>query len=398
MRCGMKYIDEKCEVLENKLIAPDIFDLTVRSEFIAEKAGCGQFANILCDGKMLRRPISICDSGDGVVRFVYQVKGGGTKWLSERSAGDTLEVFGPLGNGFSMPDGVKKLTLIGGGIGIPPMFKTLKTAAEKGIKTKVILGARTKDLVILEDEFKKYADEVAVCTDDGSYGKKGFVTDILADTDTDCVMACGPVVMLSAVHRACRKRGVLCYVSLEERMGCGVGACVCCVCKVKTRDFEGYKQVCKAGPVFDSCDIDWYSPRIIKKSEFDGVRNVREQVFCSEQGYAHQVEFDEFDEFPDNVSHIAAFDCGRAIACGRVINEGGGKFKIGRIAVLPQYRGLSVGKDIVSALIDEAKRSGAEKIVVDAQVTAVEFYEKLGFKIIGEPHPDGHIMHRLMEL
>mgnify|MGYP002514559974 CR=1 FL=1 len=133
----MKYIDEKCEILENKQIAQDTFDLTVKSDFIAKNASCGQFANILCGDKMLRRPISICDTGDNTVRFVYQVKGGGTKWLSEQKVGTMLEVFGPLGNGFEMPKDAQKITLIGGGIGTPPMLKTLKTAKEKGVDVKV---------------------------------------------------------------------------------------------------------------------------------------------------------------------------------------------------------------------------------------------------------------------
>lgn len=394
----MKYIDERCAVIRNEMIAPDTFDLTVRSEFIAKNAQCGQFANILCAEKMLRRPISVCDTDETSVRFVYQVKGDGTRWLSERKAGDELMIFGPLGKGFSFDENIKNLVLIGGGIGTPPMLKTLKAAAARGIKTDVILGFRTKELVILEDEFRKYADSVTVCTDDGSAGVKGFVTDALENAGCDCVMACGPAVMLSAVHRACVRRGIRCFVSLEERMGCGVGACVCCVCKVKMKGFKGYTQVCKSGPVFDSSVIDWYEPRVIKKEDFSGARAVREQVFCDEQGFAHEIEIDEFDEFPENVTHVAAYDGARAIATGRVINYGGGYFKLGRIAVLPQYRGLSVGADIVRKLIEIARASGADKITVDSQIQAIPFYEKLGFKAFGEPHPDGHVMHRFMEL
>ena len=394
----MKYVDESCVIIENREIANGIFDLTVKSDFIAKNAVCGQFANILCNNKMLRRPISICDTTDDTVRFVYQVKGGGTKWLSEQTAGTTLMVFGPLGNGFQIKDDIQNLTLIGGGIGTPPMLKTLKTAHKKGIKTTVILGFRTSSLVILEDEFKKYADNVIICTDDGSAGMKGFVTDALKTVDTDCVMACGPTPMLSAINGVCVDCKIKCYVSLEERMGCGVGACVCCVCRVQMKGFDGYTQVCKSGPVFDGAHIQWYVPKVITKDEFDGAKAVRQKVFCEEQGYAHEVEFDEFDEFTDNVRQLAIFDGRRIVATGRVIDFGNGYIKLGRIAVLPEYRKRGIGAMLLNALIDEARAMKADKITVDSQVQAMPFYEKFGFKVFGEEHLDGHVPHRYMML
>ena len=394
----MKYIDEKCEILENKQIAQDTFDLTVKSDFIAKNASCGQFANILCGDKMLRRPISICDTGDDTVRFVYQVKGGGTKWLSEQKVGTMLEVFGPLGNGFEMPKDAQKITLIGGGIGTPPMLKTLKTAKEKGVRVDVILGFRNKSLVILEDEFKAVADNVTVCTDDGSYGTKGFVTDVLQNADTDCVMTCGPTPMLSAINGICTDRKIPCYVSLEERMGCGVGACVCCVCRVHMTGFDGYTQVCKSGPVFDGSVIEWYVPKVIDKRDFEKAKAVREAVFCTEQGYAHEVEFDEYDEFTDNVKQVAIFDGNRVIATGRAIDFGNGYVKIGRIAVMESYRKRGIGAMLVNFLIDTAREMKATTVNVDSQVQAIGFYEKFGFKVFGEEHLDGHVPHRYMSL
>ena len=218
----IKIKDECCEIIKNIQIADGMFDLTVKSDFIAGTAMCGQFANILVDGKTLRRPISICDAENGVVRFVYQVKGEGTQWLSQRKAGESLVVFGPLGKGFNFKSKPRHIVLIGGGIGTPPMLKTLKTAVENGCIVDVILGFRNKSLVILEDEFKAVANSVTVCTDDGSYGVKGFVTDALKDVlksqQIDCVMTCGPTPMLKAIAGVCMDNKVSCQVSLEARL------------------------------------------------------------------------------------------------------------------------------------------------------------------------------------
>ncbi|MBQ2676545.1 MAG: GNAT family N-acetyltransferase [Clostridia bacterium] len=395
----IKIKDECCEIIKNIQIADGMFDLTVKSDFIAGTAMCGQFANILVDGKTLRRPISICDAENGVVRFVYQVKGEGTQWLSQRKAGESLVVFGPLGKGFNFKSKPRHIVLIGGGIGTPPMLKTLKTAVENGCIVDVILGFRNKSLVILEDEFKAVANSVTVCTDDGSYGVKGFVTDALKDVlksqQIDCVMTCGPTPMLKAIAGVCMDNKVSCQVSLEERMGCGVGACVCCVCKVKLQGFKGYQQVCKSGPVFDAKAIVWYDTKVSDKAQFEQAKQIRTEVFCDEQGFPYGCEFDELD---DTATHLITYDGARPIATGRVIDLGNGEFKLGRIAVLKAYRGREVGKALVEEMIEYAMAQGAKKVLVDSQVQAKGFYAKVGFKEYGEEHMDCHVPHVYMSM
>ena len=395
----MQYTDERCEILSNRQIADGIFDLTVKADYLAQNAGCGQFANILCGGLMLRRPISICDTDPkaGTARFVYQVKGKGTAWLSQQPAGASLQIFGPLGRGFSFIKKPAQVVLIGGGIGSPPMLKTARTAAELGIDVHVILGFRSRQAVILEQDFKQVAQTVTVCTDDGSYGIHGFVTQALQpllQQGVGCVMACGPTPMLKNVAGMCADTKTPCFVSLEERMGCGVGACVCCVCKIRVRGFSGYQQVCKSGPVFDGRSVVWYQTKTLESGQFDDAKAVRLAVFCDEQGYDPAAEFDELDAY---ATHLAVYDGAKPIATGRVLPPEDGVCKIGRIAVLQPYRGRSVGRYLVEDLIEAARQQGADTIRVDAQVQAMPFYQKLGFDSYGEEHPDGHIPHMYME-
>ena len=262
----MKYTDEKCLVINNMKCCDyepaAVFDMTVRAPEIAKTAKCGQFVNILCGDKILRRPISICEIIGDILRLVYQVKGEGTAWMSKLESGDNTMIFGPLGNGFEKAMKIKfkempkNIVLIGGGIGVPPMLETLKQTGGD-----VILGFRGKEHIILENDFKKYSQNVKITTDDGSAYRKGFVTDILIENlkekEYDTVLACGPMPMLKAIADIAAQKNIPCFVSTEERMGCGIGACLVCACKLKSQGFDGYARVCADGPVFNARYIDW---------------------------------------------------------------------------------------------------------------------------------------------
>lgn len=254
----MGYTKALAMVISNRKIAPGIYDLTVQTPQAAD-ASQGQFMQIYCDGKTLRRPISICeiDKQNETLRMVYMVKGEGTAWLSRVKDGDTLDMLGPLGHGFDIK-GYQKVLVIGGGIGVPPMLQTAKNCAS----ADAVLGFRNIDAVILQDDFMKACGKVTITTDDGSMGRHGFVTDVLKEDlemySYDLVAACGPTPMLKAIAAICEEKGVDCQVSLEERMGCGIGACLGCVCKVKKGE-DGYRhaQVCRYGPVIDSKEVVW---------------------------------------------------------------------------------------------------------------------------------------------
>lgn len=224
---------------------------------MAEKAKAGQFVHILCGEKTLRRPISICDIDreNGTLTIVFEVRGEGTAWLAERKVGDELDILGPLGNGFALNKD-KKAIFIGGGIGTPPMLGALKAY---GKNATAILGFRGKENAILISEFEKNADEVFVTTNDGTLGRRGFVTDVLREklsADKNAVVyACGPMPMLKGIAAMCEEFDTECFVSLEERMGCGIGACLVCACKTKEKDGEHHRHVCKNGPVFNAREV-----------------------------------------------------------------------------------------------------------------------------------------------
>ncbi len=248
----MKYDSRPFKLVKNEQIADDIFDWTVENKDLAPLAKCGQFANIKVTGRTLRRPISICDADESSLRLVFQVKGEGTRVMSEMKTGDEVEILAPLGHGFEIEKG-KKYCLIGGGIGVPPMLYTAKQCDNP----LVITGFRNKDLIILQDDFKAAGAELVLTTDDGSAGVHGFVTDVLKERigEVDEVCACGPIPMLKAVSEVCRDK-VRCQVSLEERMGCGIGACLVCACKTKPKDGEAFmSQVCRHGPVYDAEEV-----------------------------------------------------------------------------------------------------------------------------------------------
>ena len=250
------YDVEACKILRRTVLGADCFDVTVLAPKLAPLARPGQFANILPRGKTLRRPISICGIGKDTLRFVFQVRGEGTKELAALSVGDTMDVFGPLGNGFPLdfPNlKIRRAAFVGGGIGTPPMLAA--AAAFPGEKLAV-LGFRTKAAVLLEEDFQKLGCKVAVTTDNGSYGVHGLVTVPLSEESFDVCYACGPAPMLKAVAALCAQRKIPCYVSLEQRMACGVGACLGCATPLRRPDGTvHYGHVCKDGPVFSAADV-----------------------------------------------------------------------------------------------------------------------------------------------
>ncbi|MDR0991795.1 MAG: dihydroorotate dehydrogenase electron transfer subunit [Ruminococcus sp.] len=229
-----------------KKLTPTIYDVSVEAPDIAASAKPGQFLQVTAPGFFLPRPISICGADGSTVRFVFEVRGGGTAAISELQGEITL--FGPLGNGF--PDSFSDICLVGGGIGTPPLL----FCAERFSVKKAILGYRDKSAVILEDDFKKLT-KTEICTDNGSYGTSGYAPEALKkhlETETPgAVFACGPGVMLTAVADKCSEKKIPAYLSTEERMACGAGACLGCA--IKTR--SGNKRVCKDGPVFEAGEI-----------------------------------------------------------------------------------------------------------------------------------------------
>ena len=253
-------IQEICRVAQNRRLGDGLYRLVLDAPQIAAAAQCGQFVHIACgEGNMLRRPISICLAGDGAMHIVFQVKGSGTEWLAERKEGDTLDVLGPLGHGFDVKALGAKPVFLGGGIGVPPMLQTATCAKDAGASPRAILGFRNQGAVILEDEFRA-ACETFVTTDDGSYARHGFVTDVLKEllAGATGVAACGPKPMLKAIAALAKQAGLPCQVSMEERMGCGIGACLVCACALKAENGETrYGHVCKDGPVFDAEEVEW---------------------------------------------------------------------------------------------------------------------------------------------
>lgn len=241
-----------CEIVQNTCIAPDIYDMRFVCAEMAKAAQPGQFVHIKCGDNintLLRRPISICDVQEDTMRVLYQVKGEGTKLLAQKKAGDQLDVMGPLGRGFQMDPANQKCAVIGGGIGTFPLLLLSKQLD----KPDIYLGFRTKELVSLEAEFAACAGHLTIATDDGSYGYNGFAIDALkANLDgVDMIYACGPTPMLKAVQALSAESGIAAQLSLEQRMGCGIGACLTCACNVRGH----YAHVCKAGPVFKANEV-----------------------------------------------------------------------------------------------------------------------------------------------
>ncbi len=245
-------------ILSQELLAPDIYSLWIQTEQIALAAKPGQFVSIYCEdgSRMLPRPISICeiDKEKKALRMVYRIAGAGTREFSKKRAGDSLRVVGPLGNGFPLKD--KKAFLIGGGIGVPPM---LELAKQLSCEKQIILGYRNADLFLF-DAFAEQG-EVFVATEDGSVGTKGNVLDAIRQhaLTADILYACGPTPMLRALKAYAEEQGMECLISMEEKMACGIGACLACVCKSKEVDEHTNvhnKRICKEGPVFDAREVE----------------------------------------------------------------------------------------------------------------------------------------------
>ena len=235
-------------IIENKALTKDVFKMVLEGDTSAITAS-GQFVNIQLAGKFLRRPISVCDWDAETLTIVYKVVGHGTEQMSEMQAGEKLDILTGLGNGYDLSLAGDAPLLIGGGVGVPPMYGAAKKLSEMGIKAKVILGFNTASEIFYEEEFKALGCDVQVTTVDGSYGIKGFVTHAL-NMDYTYFYTCGPEPMLKAVYKATNTSG---QMSFEERMGCGFGACMGCSCKTIT----GYKRICKEGPVMKKEEILW---------------------------------------------------------------------------------------------------------------------------------------------
>ena len=253
-------VKEKCIVISQDCIAKDIYSLWLKTDKIAAQARPGQFVSVYCNdgGHLLPRPISLCeiDQEKGTLRLVYRVVGKGTEMFAALKAGDSVEVLGPLGNGFPMEEAEgKRVFLIGGGIGVPPMLETAKQ-----LKGEPVLVMGYRDELFLTDEMKK-AGELVIATEDGSAGTKGNVLDAIRENDlkADMIFACGPKPMLRALKAYGLENNIPCYVSMEERMACGVGACLGCVCQSTEVDDHSQvknKRVCKDGPVFLSTEVE----------------------------------------------------------------------------------------------------------------------------------------------
>ena len=236
------------EIRSNTRLTDSVYKMVLAGD-TSSITNCGQFVNIRLDGMYLRRPISVCDYDDKTLTIIYKVVGKGTEAMAAMGEGVKLDILTGLGNGYDLTLAGDKPVLLGGGVGVPPMYNLAKKLRAQGKDVKVILGFNVKSEIFYEEEFKALGCDVTVTTVDGSYGVKGFVTDALP-TDYTYFYTCGPEPMLKAVYRASRTSG---QMSFEERMGCGFGACMGCSCKTLT----GYKRICKDGPVMKKEEILW---------------------------------------------------------------------------------------------------------------------------------------------
>ena len=237
------------KITENTQLTATVFKMKLQGD-VSDITSSGQFVNIKLDGLYLRRPISVCDSEDGVLTLIYKVVGKGTEQMSKMKNGEELDILTGLGNGYDTSLSGDKPVLLGGGVGVPPLYMLCKKLIAEGKSVSVVLGFNTKDEIFCEEDFKALGATVYVATADGSYGIKGFVTDALKEIDYTYFYTCGPEPMLKALYKATATSG---QFSFEERMGCGFGACMGCSCKTVT----GYKRICKDGPVLKKEEILW---------------------------------------------------------------------------------------------------------------------------------------------
>lgn len=257
----MAKLKMKSTVIEQKMIADGICSMWLDAKEVAVQAKPGQFISVYSNDKsrVLPRPISICeiDREKGTLRIVYRVVGKGTEEFSKAEAGDSFEILGPLGNGFPIEEAKgKKVLMIGGGIGVPPMLQTAKEIEGEVI---IVSGYRNQDLFLKEE--LESAGTLFIATEDGSVGTKGNVVDAIRENqiEADMMFACGPKPMLRALKNYALEKGIPCWISMEEKMACGVGACLACVCQSKDVDSHSHvhnKRICKDGPVFLSTEVE----------------------------------------------------------------------------------------------------------------------------------------------
>lgn len=251
------------ELIKKEKLLDDLYKFSVDAKEIVELANPGNFIEIRINENsdpFLRRPISIynLDKENGVLEFIFQVKGKGTELLAKKKEGDKIDIIGPLGNGTFKFEEYKNIAVIGGGIGIFPLYELSKQAKNAGKKVYTYLGFRNKDLVTLENEFDEVSTMLTITTDDGSYKNSGFAINYLENdlekNNIDCIYACGPLPMLKVVKKLAEEKEIPCQISLEEKMGCGMGVCLGCAVRTATStdDNPQYLHVCKAGPVFNS--------------------------------------------------------------------------------------------------------------------------------------------------
>lgn len=267
-----KVLNERVQSLD--MLAPSIYKMTLESQYIAQNAQPGQFVNVKCGeglNALLRRPISICrvDREKGTFDMVFRVKGTGTEILSQKTAGSSVDFIGPLGSAFHISDEYGKIAVIGGGIGIFPLLFLLEEYKSRNMnlsgysqnKSSAFIGFRNMDCIVLDNEFKNACDCFHMSTEDGFICYKGFVTDLLEqnliENRYDIIYTCGPTPMIKKVAEIAGRNSIKCQVSLEQRMGCGIGACLVCACKTRFGDGWEYSHVCKDGPVFWSDEVIW---------------------------------------------------------------------------------------------------------------------------------------------
>ncbi len=256
----MKYTQGNYRILKKSAIAKEMYSFVIECPEVAAAAQPGQFVHIRVDGFTLRRPVSICgiDPEKGTLRIVFEIRGEGTAAIARLCDGDYIDMLAPLGHGFTVNPDFKRVVLIGGGIGTPPM---LPLAKAYGSGATVITGFRSASAVILQDDFKNTGADVILCTDDGTLGIHGFVTqpfsELAENEKIDAVYACGPMPMLKNIAKIAAEKGIFCEISLEERMACGIGACLGCACRTKKNDEEYFAHVCKEGPVFNAEEVLW---------------------------------------------------------------------------------------------------------------------------------------------
>ena len=255
------------ELIKKEQLKHDIFKFSVKAPNIVKDAKPGNFIEIRVSEQsepFLRRPISIynMDKEEGILEFIFQVKGKGTQILAKKEVGELVDIIGPLGYGTFKYEEYENIAIIGGGIGVFPLYELAKCAKKLNKNVNIYLGFRSKDFVVLEEEFKNISNQFIITTDDGSYAEKGFAINYLEkdikESKIDAIYACGPLPMLKAVQKLAIEKNIPCQISLEERMGCGLGVCLGCAVKTaqSSKDAPEYWHVCKAGPVFQAKDVE----------------------------------------------------------------------------------------------------------------------------------------------